>query len=108
MSGDHLPSRDPGVKGDPIAPHDGEQRPNKGAREDDASSTIMGDSLIVLHKKFHFLNDVVRAVPKGFDRTNLPPLGYLTIYETNLRVGLCFPPLVELIEISVWCGISLS
>ncbi|KAH0463186.1 hypothetical protein IEQ34_007768 [Dendrobium chrysotoxum] len=42
---------------------------------DDEASTITGDSLIVLHKKFHILNDVVTMVLKRSDRAGLPPLG---------------------------------
>ncbi|KAH0465070.1 hypothetical protein IEQ34_005173 [Dendrobium chrysotoxum] len=104
MLGDHLSLRDPTIRGDPIALHDSERRLNKGAREDDAASNIMDDSLIILHKKFHFLNDVVKEAPKRFDRAVLPPTKYLIIYETRLR----FPPSGELIEISVMCGVSLS
>ncbi|KAH0471022.1 hypothetical protein IEQ34_000745 [Dendrobium chrysotoxum] len=104
MSGDQLPLRGPVVRGDPIARPDGERRPNKGARADDTTSTITGDSLIVLHKKFHFPNDVVMAVPKRSDQVGLPPPGYLTVYETRLH----FPPPAELIEILVRCGMTLS
>ncbi|KAH0450255.1 hypothetical protein IEQ34_020947 [Dendrobium chrysotoxum] len=52
--------------------------------------------------------------PSGFDgdeienRACLPPPGYLTISESSLRVGLRFPPPLELIDISVRCGVSLA
>ncbi|KAH0466063.1 hypothetical protein IEQ34_006166 [Dendrobium chrysotoxum] len=108
MSGNHLPSRNPTIRGDPVAPLEGERRLNKGPRADDAASTITDDSLIVLHKKFHFLNDMVKAIPKRSDRAGLPPPGYLTICETSLRAGLHFPPPAELIEISVWFGMGLA
>ncbi|KAH0468129.1 hypothetical protein IEQ34_003162 [Dendrobium chrysotoxum] len=68
------------------------------------ASIITNDSLIDLHKKFHFLNDVVTAVPKMSDQAGLPPPGYLAICETGLHVS---PP-VELIEILVWCWMTLS
>ncbi|KAH0465165.1 hypothetical protein IEQ34_005268 [Dendrobium chrysotoxum] len=67
--------------------NDGERWPNKGAKLDDVASIITGDSLIVLHKKFHFPNNMVARVPKRSDRTCLPHLKYLTIYETSLRAG---------------------
>ncbi|KAL0927646.1 hypothetical protein M5K25_001841 [Dendrobium thyrsiflorum] len=101
MSGDHLPSRDN------AAQNGGERRPNKGARLDDAASTATSDSLIVLHKKFYFSNDLVATVPKKFDRACLPPPGYIAIYETSLRAGLRFLPL-ELIDIVPKCGVSLA
>ncbi|KAH0466731.1 hypothetical protein IEQ34_003969 [Dendrobium chrysotoxum] len=90
MSSDHLPSSDPTVGRKPIAPLDAERRPNKGARVDDATSTITGDSLIILHKKFFIPNDVVTTIPKRSDRAGLPPPRYITIYETNLRAGCTF------------------
>ncbi|KAH0461021.1 hypothetical protein IEQ34_008596 [Dendrobium chrysotoxum] len=71
MSGDHLPSRNQVVRGDPVA-------------------------LLM----FHFPNDVVTAVPKWSDRAGLPPPGYLTVCEISLLVGLRFPPPIELIKIS--------
>ncbi|KAH0460843.1 hypothetical protein IEQ34_008418 [Dendrobium chrysotoxum] len=61
-----------------------------------------------LNSNFHFPNDVVTIVPKRSDRASLPPLGYLTISETNLRAGLRFPPPAELIEILRRCGVNLS
>ncbi|KAH0464388.1 hypothetical protein IEQ34_007174 [Dendrobium chrysotoxum] len=48
------------------------------------------------------------TVLKRSDRVSLPPPGYLTICETSLREGLCFPLPAELIAIFIWCGISLS
>ncbi|KAH0454924.1 hypothetical protein IEQ34_016848 [Dendrobium chrysotoxum] len=92
---------------DLIAPKNIERRANNGAKVDDAASTITGDSLIVLHKKFHIPNDVVTMVPKRFDRASLPPPGYLIVCETNLRTGLHFSPPAELIGISKGCGVSL-
>ncbi|KAH0458549.1 hypothetical protein IEQ34_013864 [Dendrobium chrysotoxum] len=108
ISDDHLPSRNPAVRGDPVTPPDGERRLNKGARADDAASTITGNSLIILYKKFHIPNDVVTKVPKRPDQAGLPPPRYLTICETCLRAGLHFPPPVELIKILVRYGITLS
>ncbi|KAH0451596.1 hypothetical protein IEQ34_018895 [Dendrobium chrysotoxum] len=108
MLGNHLLSRDPAIMGDPTTPNNGERRPNKGAKADDATSTIIGDFLIILHTKFHIPNDVVTMVPKRTDRAGLPPLGYLTICETNLQAGLHFSPHTELIEIFIWCWMSLS
>ncbi|KAH0463421.1 hypothetical protein IEQ34_008003 [Dendrobium chrysotoxum] len=78
------------IRRNPAVMPDGERRPIKGARADDAASTITGDSLIVLHKKFHFLKDVVTMVLK------------------SLREALRFPLPAELIEISKRCGVSLS
>ncbi|KAH0460478.1 hypothetical protein IEQ34_011141 [Dendrobium chrysotoxum] len=96
MSGDYLSSRNPAVRGDPVAPPYCERRLNRGARADNAASTITGDSLIVLHKKFHIPNDVVMAVPKRYNPVGLPPPG----------VVLSTP--IELIKILVRCGITLS
>ncbi|KAL0908524.1 hypothetical protein M5K25_023020 [Dendrobium thyrsiflorum] len=93
---------------DPAVQNDGERRLNKGVKADDAVSTITGDHLTVLRKRFHFPNDLVVTVPKRSDRACLPPFGYLAIYEANLRAGLRFPPPPELIEILVACGVSLS
>ncbi|KAH0454758.1 hypothetical protein IEQ34_016682 [Dendrobium chrysotoxum] len=90
MSGDRLPSKNPAIRGDPIAPYDREWGPNKEARN------------------FHFPNDVVTIVPKSSDRASLPPPGYLSISETNLRAGLRFPPPAELIEILRQSGVNLS
>ncbi|KAH0453349.1 hypothetical protein IEQ34_017673 [Dendrobium chrysotoxum] len=108
ISGDHLPSNDPVVRRKPAAPPNAERRPNKGARVDDAASTITGDALIILHKNFHIPNDVVTMVPQRSDRAGLPPPGYFTVNETSLRAGLRFPPPAELVEISKRCGVSLS
>ncbi|KAH0464739.1 hypothetical protein IEQ34_004842 [Dendrobium chrysotoxum] len=108
ISGDHLPSSDPVVRRKLVFPPDSERRPIKGARVDDATSTITGDFLIVLHRKFHIPNDVVTTVLKKPDQADLPPPGYLTICETHLRAGLSFPPPTELIEISKRCRVSLS
>ncbi|KAH0456111.1 hypothetical protein IEQ34_014018 [Dendrobium chrysotoxum] len=108
MSSGHLPLHDPVIRGDPIALNDSERRAKNGARVDDAASTITGDSLIFLHMKFHFSNDVVTMVPKRSDRAGLPPPKYQTICKTGLRIGLRFPPSVELVEILVRCGVCLS
>ncbi|KAH0470374.1 hypothetical protein IEQ34_000097 [Dendrobium chrysotoxum] len=108
MSSDHLPSSDLAVERKPIAPPDAEWRPNKGARVDDAASMIMGDSLIILYKKFFIPNNVVTTVLKRYDRAGLPLPKYLTICVTSLRAGFYFPPPAELIEISKICGVSLS
>ncbi|PKU83998.1 hypothetical protein MA16_Dca006473 [Dendrobium catenatum] len=101
ISGDHISSRDPTIVGDPIAPNDGERSSNKGARADDVASTITGDSLIVLNKKFHYPNDVVKMVPKKSNRASLPPPGHLTICKTSLPARLRFQPPAELMEIFV-------
>ncbi|KAH0453594.1 hypothetical protein IEQ34_017918 [Dendrobium chrysotoxum] len=108
MSGDRLPSRDPVIRGDPIAPYDCEWGPNKEARVNETASTITSDFLILFRKNFHFPNDVVTIVPKRSDRAILPPPGYLTVSETHLRAGLRFPPPAELIEILRRCGVNLS
>ncbi|KAH0470661.1 hypothetical protein IEQ34_000384 [Dendrobium chrysotoxum] len=108
MSGDHLPSRDPAIRGDLIAPYDCEWVPNKEARVNETASTVTSDFLILFCKNFHFPNDVVTIVPKRSDRASLPPSGYLTISETNLRAGLRFPPPAELIKILRRCGVNLS
>ncbi|KAH0465539.1 hypothetical protein IEQ34_005642 [Dendrobium chrysotoxum] len=108
MSDDRLPSRDPAIRGDPIAPYDCEWGSNKEARVNETASTVTSDFLILFRKNFHFLNDVVTIVPKRSDRASLPPPGYLTVSETNLRAGLRFPPPAELIEILQWCGVNLS
>ncbi|KAH0458713.1 hypothetical protein IEQ34_011527 [Dendrobium chrysotoxum] len=63
---------------------------------------------MLLHKNFHIPNDVVMTVSKRSDRTSLPPPGYLTVSETSLRAGLCFPPPAELVEILRRCGVCLS
>ncbi|KAH0456092.1 hypothetical protein IEQ34_013999 [Dendrobium chrysotoxum] len=108
MSGDRLPSRDPAIRGDPIAPYDYEWGPNKEKRVDETASTVKSDLLILFRKNFHFLNDVVTIIPKRSDSASLPPPGYLTISKTNLQAGLHFPPPAELIEILSWCGVNLS
>ncbi|KAH0454078.1 hypothetical protein IEQ34_018402 [Dendrobium chrysotoxum] len=99
---------DPAIRGDPIAPYDCEWGPNKEARVDETASTVTSDFLILFHKNFYFPNDVVTIVPKRSDRASLPPPGYLTVSEINLRVGLRFPPPAELIEILRRCGVNLS
>ncbi|KAH0457758.1 hypothetical protein IEQ34_013073 [Dendrobium chrysotoxum] len=108
MSGGRLPSRDHSIRGDPIAPYDCEWGPNKEARVNETASTVTSGFLILFRKNFHFLNDVVTIVPKMSDRPSLPPPGYLTVFETNLRAGLRFPPPAELIEILRRCGVNLS
>ncbi|KAH0458856.1 hypothetical protein IEQ34_011670 [Dendrobium chrysotoxum] len=108
MSGDHLPSKNLTIRGDPIAPYDCEWGPNKEARVNETASTVTSDFLILFRKNFYFSNDVVMIVPKRSDRASLPPPGYLTISETNLRAGLRFPPPAELIEILRWSGVNLS
>ncbi|KAH0470108.1 hypothetical protein IEQ34_001666 [Dendrobium chrysotoxum] len=87
---------------------DGEWRSNKGAKVDDIASTIMGNRLMILHKNFHIPNDVVTMILKRSDRAGLPPPGYLTINETSLLAGLCFPPPAELVKILKRCGVCLS
>ncbi|PKU73080.1 hypothetical protein MA16_Dca027333 [Dendrobium catenatum] len=108
MSGNHFPSRDSAVRGNPVVPPDGRRRLDKGARADDLASTVTSDSLIILHKKFHFPNDVVALAPKRSDRAGASPPGYLTICETHLRSGLRFPLPAELIKILMHCGVSIS
>ncbi|KAH0455241.1 hypothetical protein IEQ34_015273 [Dendrobium chrysotoxum] len=108
MSGDRLPSRDPAIRGDSIAPYDCEWGPNKEARVYKIASTVTSDFLILFRKNFYFPNDVVMIVPKRSDQASLPPPGYLTVSETNLRAGLRFPPPAELIKILRRCGMSLS
>ncbi|KAH0455943.1 hypothetical protein IEQ34_015975 [Dendrobium chrysotoxum] len=73
MSGDHLPSKNPAIRGDPIAPYDYEWGPNKEARVNETVSTVASDFLILFRKNFHFPNDVVTIVPKRSDRASLPP-----------------------------------
>ncbi|KAH0466944.1 hypothetical protein IEQ34_004182 [Dendrobium chrysotoxum] len=63
---------------------------------------------MLLHKNFHIPNDMVTTVPKRSDRASLPPTGYLTVSETSLRAGLCFPPPAELVEILRRCRVCLS
>ncbi|KAH0456100.1 hypothetical protein IEQ34_014007 [Dendrobium chrysotoxum] len=108
ISGDHIPSSDPAVRRKSAALPDEERRSTKGAKVDDVASTITGDLLMLLHKNFYIPNDVVTMVPKRSDRASLPPLGYLTVSKTSLRVGLRFPPLAELIEILRRCRVCLS
>ncbi|KAH0461890.1 hypothetical protein IEQ34_009465 [Dendrobium chrysotoxum] len=108
MSGDHLPSSDPTVRRNFVALPNGERRSNKGAKVDDVASTITSDLLMILHKNFHILNDVVTTVPKRSDRAGLPPPGYLTVSETSLQAGLHFSPPAELVEILKRCGMCLS
>ncbi|KAH0465628.1 hypothetical protein IEQ34_005731 [Dendrobium chrysotoxum] len=108
MSGDRLPSKNPAIRGGPIAPYDCEWGPNKEARVNEPVSTVTSDFLILFRKNFHFPNDVVTIFPKRSDRASLPPPGYLTISETNLRVGLRFPHPTELIKILRWSGVNLS
>ncbi|KAH0448726.1 hypothetical protein IEQ34_022526 [Dendrobium chrysotoxum] len=92
MTGDHPSLRDPMAMGalHPATQNEGERRPCKAAKADDSVFIVIGDSLIVLHKKFHFLNDIVVTTLKRFDRACLPPLENLTIYETNLRASCDF------------------
>ncbi|KAH0462021.1 hypothetical protein IEQ34_009596 [Dendrobium chrysotoxum] len=108
MLGDCLPSKNPAIRGDPIAPYDCEWGPTKEARVNETASTVTCDFLILFRKNFHFPNDVVTIVPKRYNRASLPPLGYLTISETNLRAGLRFPPPAESIEILRRSGVNLS
>ncbi|KAH0449589.1 hypothetical protein IEQ34_020281 [Dendrobium chrysotoxum] len=108
MSGDRLLSKNPAIRGDPIAPYDYEWGPNKEAMVNETASTVTSDFLILFRKNFYFMNDVVTIVPKRSDRASLLPLGYLTISETNLRAGLRFPPHAELIKILRWSGVNLS
>ncbi|KAH0448312.1 hypothetical protein IEQ34_022112 [Dendrobium chrysotoxum] len=51
---------------------------------------------------------MVTIVPKRSDRDSLPPPGYLTFSEINLRAGLRFPPPAELIKILRRYGVNLS
>ncbi|KAH0470348.1 hypothetical protein IEQ34_000071 [Dendrobium chrysotoxum] len=88
MSGDHLLSKNPAIRGDPIAPYDCEWGPNKEARVNEIASTITSDFLILLCKNFHFPNDVVTIIPKRSDQASLPPPGYLTISETHLVLSV--------------------
>ncbi|KAH0469856.1 hypothetical protein IEQ34_001414 [Dendrobium chrysotoxum] len=108
MSGDRLPSSDPAVGRKSAVLPDGERRSTKGVKVDDVESTITGDLLMLLHKNFHILNDVVTTVPKRSDRASIPPPGYLTVSKTSLRAGLRFPPFVELVEILRRCRVCLS
>ncbi|KAH0457993.1 hypothetical protein IEQ34_013308 [Dendrobium chrysotoxum] len=108
MSGNPLPSSDPTIGRKSAALPNRERRSTKGAKVDDVASIITGDLLMLLHKNFHIPNDVVTTVPKRSDRANLPPPGYLTVSETSLRAGLCFPPPAELVEILKRCGVCLS
>ncbi|KAH0463562.1 hypothetical protein IEQ34_008144 [Dendrobium chrysotoxum] len=97
MTGDHHPSRDPMTKGDsrPVAQNGGERGSSKGAKSDDVESTVTSDSLIILHQKFYFPNDIVVKVPKRSNRAYFPPPGYLTIFESSMRA-------------SCGCGVSLA
>ncbi|KAH0451806.1 hypothetical protein IEQ34_019105 [Dendrobium chrysotoxum] len=47
-------------------------------------------------------------VPARSDRAYFSPPGHVTVYESNLRAGLRFPPSPELIDILTICGVSLS
>ncbi|KAI0523334.1 hypothetical protein KFK09_005729 [Dendrobium nobile] len=105
MSGDRPPPRDPAIRGDPVAPHDGEQRPNK--EVDVSASTVTNDFMFLFRKNYYFPNDVKTMVPRMSDRANLPPAGYVTVSEAHLRAGLRFPPPTELIEVLQWCGVSI-
>ncbi|KAI0498520.1 hypothetical protein KFK09_019408 [Dendrobium nobile] len=105
MSGDRPPLRDSAIRGDPVAPHDGEQRPNR--EVDVSASTVTNDFIFLFRKNYYFPNDVKTMVPRMSDRANLPPLGYVTVSEAHLRAGLRFPPPTELIEVLQWCGVSI-
>ncbi|KAH0448978.1 hypothetical protein IEQ34_022778 [Dendrobium chrysotoxum] len=75
---------------------------------DDISSSITSDGLIIIHKKFHLLDDLVMAVPKKTDRARDPPNGFITMYEMTLRAGLRFPLAPELLGIFKACGVPLA
>ncbi|KAI0522568.1 hypothetical protein KFK09_004948 [Dendrobium nobile] len=105
MSGDRPPPRDPAIRGDPVAPHDGERRPNR--EVDETTSTVTNDFLFLFRKNYYFPNDVKTMVPMMSDRANLPPPGYVIVSEAHLRAGLCFPPPTELIEVLQRCGVNL-
>ncbi|KAH0448518.1 hypothetical protein IEQ34_022318 [Dendrobium chrysotoxum] len=47
-------------------------------------------------------------VPARSDHARFPPPRYVTVYESNLRAGLRFPPSPELINFLTICGVSLS
>ncbi|KAH0449189.1 hypothetical protein IEQ34_022989 [Dendrobium chrysotoxum] len=47
-------------------------------------------------------------VPTRSDHARSPPLGFVTIYEFNLRAGLRFPPSPELIDVLTIYGVSLA
>ncbi|PKU59300.1 hypothetical protein MA16_Dca025467 [Dendrobium catenatum] len=96
------------IREDPVAPYDGERRPNKEARVDETASTVTNDFLFFFHKNYHFPNDVKTMVPRRSDLASLPPPGYFTVSEIHLQAGLRFPPPTELIEVLQRCGVNLS
>ncbi|KAH0449912.1 hypothetical protein IEQ34_020604 [Dendrobium chrysotoxum] len=57
---------------------------------------------------FHFLNNLIVKTIEKSDQVCFPPLRYLNIYEMSLRVGIRYPPALELIDILTACGVSLS
>ncbi|KAH0467250.1 hypothetical protein IEQ34_004488 [Dendrobium chrysotoxum] len=107
--GDHTPERNPPAQENhPVHRSEGSKKTHKTPKSDDVISTIIEDSFISFRKKFYFPNDLVMKVPARSDRAHFPPLGYVTVFESNLRVGLCFPPSPELIDILTIYGVSLS
>ncbi|KAH0470053.1 hypothetical protein IEQ34_001611 [Dendrobium chrysotoxum] len=84
------------------------KRTQKASNSNDVIFTITEDSFISFRKKFYFPNDLVMKVQARTDRACFPPLGYVTVYEFNLRAGLRFPPSSELIDILTICGVCLS
>ncbi|KAH0450843.1 hypothetical protein IEQ34_021535 [Dendrobium chrysotoxum] len=77
-------------------------------KSDDVISIITEDSFISFRKKIHFSNDLVMKVPARTDRTCFPLPEYVTVYESNLRAGLRFPPSPKLTDILTICGVSLA
>ncbi|KAH0461374.1 hypothetical protein IEQ34_008949 [Dendrobium chrysotoxum] len=80
------------------------KKTHKVAKPDDIVSTITGDSLIIFMKKFHFPNDLVMKVLGKFAHVCSTLMGFLTVYEFSLQVGLRFSPPSELIDILRICG----
>ncbi|PKU81275.1 hypothetical protein MA16_Dca015304 [Dendrobium catenatum] len=84
MSGDRLPPRDTAIREDPVAPYDGERRPNKETRVDETVSTVTNDFLFIFHKNYHFPNDVKMMVPRRCG-VNLSQLSFRAM---SVTVGL--------------------
>ncbi|KAH0433178.1 hypothetical protein IEQ34_027075 [Dendrobium chrysotoxum] len=106
---DHTSERNPPAQEDhPVHRSEGSKKIHKTPKSDDVISTITEDSFISFRKRFYFPNDLVMKVPVRSDRARFPPLGYVTVYESNLRAGLRFPSSPELIDILTICGVSLS
>ncbi|KAK8964873.1 hypothetical protein KSP40_PGU009981 [Platanthera guangdongensis] len=71
-------------------------------------STLIVEQIASWRGRYNIPSSLEVKIPQGEQRVQSPPVGWMTLCESSLKVGLRFPPCEEFTEILKHCGVSAS